>query len=634
MKLLLFSTVLIICCIRAVHADDARYSVSGVSGLFLQSDAVVRENNTTLQIKSKTMAIFTTYTAVTILNREARKLGQLVVWYDNYKKITNIEGTIYDKFGKEVRTLDDDQINDVSGTTGASLYDDYRVKFAEMYYDDFPYTVVYKVESKLDGSFNYPEWYSRFSIYPVENASFTVSYPEEMKIRFWCNTDSITANVIRDGSLVTTTWQVTNAPPLSKDAFGEDIDDLAVNVMVAASAFEFEGMQGDLSAWDGFGKWMAPLYFSEKDKLSEAAVEEISRQYQAEDLPIVRAKKLYEYMQKKVRYISVQFGIGGWKPFPASYVHERQYGDCKALTNYMRVLLASVGIKAFPVLIKLDEYGFELKENFSSNQFNHVILGLPIDADTLYLECTSNTLPFGKLHEGIENRGGLWLSPAGSKIVNLPGSKAADNCYLQKSEVELDLNKSKCKLLITLTGNATIDARSVFKEGTPEDVTNWVKRYIELPDVHIDQFHLDDLEHGAKIQLSVNATSSLVLTKTGNRLFLLPNLTEKQKRIPPESERRYSPVRFSSPFLSVDTVVYTVPQGYTVETVPQQVNLTSEFGIYQASVTLQNTNQLLYVRKFSINQYKIAANIYSDYRKFRAAIVKADKMAVVLVKTP
>jgi transglutaminase-like putative cysteine protease len=54
--------------------------------------------------------------------------------------------------------------------------------------------------------------------------------------------------------------------------------------------------------------------------------------------PIMKAKLIYDYVQQKSRYVSIQVGIGGWKPMDASDVDRLGYGDCKGLTNYTKAL--------------------------------------------------------------------------------------------------------------------------------------------------------------------------------------------------------------------------------------------------------------------------------------------------------
>ena len=63
--------------------------------------------------------------------------------------------------------------------------------------------------------------------------------------------------------------------------------------------------------------------------------------------PIEKARLIYDFVQKKTRYISVQVGIGGWMPMLANDVDRLSYGDCKALTNYTKSLLDIAGVESY-----------------------------------------------------------------------------------------------------------------------------------------------------------------------------------------------------------------------------------------------------------------------------------------------
>src|SRR6185312_11941569 len=119
-------------------------------------------------------------------------------------------------------------------------------------------------------------------------------------------------------------------------------------------------------------------------------------------------------------YVGIELGIGGWQPFDAASVYKQRYGDCKALANYMVALLKEAGIHAYPVLIRAGADADPIDTDIACNQFNHVIAAALAGRDTVWLECTSQTLPPGYLSSFTADRNGLLLDDSGGHLVHTP----------------------------------------------------------------------------------------------------------------------------------------------------------------------------------------------------------------------
>src|SRR5687768_13173500 len=121
-----------------------------------------------------------------------------------------------------------------------------------------------------------------------------------------------------------------------------------------------------------------------------------------------------------MRYVSIQLGIGGWQSFDAQFVEKNRYGDCKALSTFMKGMLKEAGIESYQTLIKWDEQDKLFFEDYVTLDFNHMMLYIP--SEDIWLECTSNNFPTGVIDKDEEDKKVLLITPDGGKIATTPKS--------------------------------------------------------------------------------------------------------------------------------------------------------------------------------------------------------------------
>jgi hypothetical protein len=602
------------------------------ASLLKDAKSVLRNDDVRFEVVSKKKAIETIKYAITIFSKEERDKGNLVLYYNDLIKIKDLEGVIYDANGVKVREMESDEVKDYSASGEYELYSDARVKTVGLYYDSYPYTVEYKYSVYYKGYIDWPEWVTQSSLEPVEHTSFEVLIDKEKDLRYWKNSDSLKPDIsIVDGQKKYY-WHADNLPKLSKDVVGEEEEDYAGVVKIAPDEYEIAGAEGKMSSWKEFGSWYYNLCKG-KDKLPEEAKKEIAALIKTDDDTVAKIKKLYEYMQKRTHYVSVQLGIGGWMPFDATYVHERGYGDCKALANYMQAILKEAGIASYQTLINSGTHAKPITLELPANQFDHVILCVPVKTDTLWLECTSQTIPMGLIHSSIINRYALLVSEEGGKIVHTPPTCPNDNLQIRKSTVNIESNGNAMANSATNWKGIPQDYFiEMYHDSSPEEREKWALNEIDIPNINLKNLEFSgvdsakgDVQLYAKIELHKYASLS------GERLFFLPNLMEKRKYAPPTVKKRLSPVRLSYPYHDVDTVVFSVPEDFTVEAIPPEADYKSSFGKFHSKSAYEN-NKLIFTRSLEIFNCTIPASEYTEYQNFFTSIVKADKAQVVLIK--
>jgi hypothetical protein len=622
---------------RSFHGTNSytkEYDTKNIPTVLLEdADAIIRTDVMQFEVKDRQHAVLKTKFAVTVFKKEKRDYGYIGLAYDKFHTIEDLEGTIYDADGKEIRELESKDKKDISAVSGYSLYDDSRVCIAEMYYDQYPYTIEYTYEYSYDGYLNWPAWQSQGTLDAVQQTSFEVTVPEQDSLRYWCNNNSIRPVIVPDGNKKKYTWEAKELPKLSKDVVGEDPEDYAIIVLTAPSLFEYGDYPGDMRTWKEFGKWDFTL-LQGRDKLPASAVRDVHSLVQPTDDTKTKIKKLYRYMQDRTRYVSVQLGIGGWQPFSAEFVHERGYGDCKALSNYMVSLLKEAGVNAHSSNIRSGKYRQPFIQEFPSARFNHVIVCVPHQPDTVWLECTSQTIPVSHLTRNTENRGALLLTPEGGIVVHTPRTTQYQNRQIRKAQVVFkNFGYADAHSTVTRSGNQQDYIREALDDATPEERERWILNSLGIPNANLTGYTLEGLEnHEDQICLTLHLALPHFASTPGNRIFFMPNLMERQTYIPPDVKQRLSPIRYDYPYLDVDTIFYSLPKDYLIESIPKETLLESSFGKYYSRIVSLGDSVIIYIRSKEIREYSIAANNYPEYRKFCVDIVKADKAQVVLVR--
>jgi hypothetical protein len=618
----------------AMAKDKKEYDVKNIPAELLKdADAIVRKDFVRFEVINRKQSKEIVTRAITIFKMEKRGYGEILLQYDKFREVNDLEGKIFDADGEEIRELKNDDIKDYSLISGYAFFADDKAKSAELYHDKYPYTVEFAYEIDYKGSLQWPDWNSQTTLDPVEQSRFEVVVSEDDTLRYWCSTDTIKPIITIDGSKIIYVWESKNLPKLSKDVVGNHVEDVSTEVRIAPSLFEMGDYPGDMRTWKEFGTWDYNL-IKGRDKLPESAVRDIHTLIQPTDDIQAKIKKLYRYMQDRTRYVSVKLGIGGWQPFDAAFVHEHGYGDCKALSNYMVALLKETGITAYPFLIHHGNVRLPFIKEFPSSQFNHVMVCVPLSSDTLWLECTSQTIPYGHISDLTENRGALLITPEGGVPIQTPKSTQQQNLQKRSATATLSfLGKADVRTVITRCGNQQDFIRNALDDTSPQDKERWIINSLGVPNAQLNNYQIEGLDtHELTVTLSMQLTLPRFASASGDRIFFLPNMMQRQTYIPPDIAQRLSPIRYDYPYLDVDTIFYSLPNGYTIESIPAETTLESSFGRYHSQTIAYGDTAIIYIRSKEIREYSIPAENYSEYRKFSADIVKADKAQVVLVR--
>jgi transglutaminase-like putative cysteine protease len=113
-----------------------------------------------------------------------------------------------------------------------------------------------------------------------------------------------------------------------------------------------------------------------------------------------KTRRLYHWVSRNIRYVSVVLAHGGFVPNDADTVLQRRFGDCKDHVALLEALLRAVGIESTPALINAgDRYRLH---DLPMPLFDHVITYIP-ELD-LYLDPTAGFAPMGTLPASVSGK--------------------------------------------------------------------------------------------------------------------------------------------------------------------------------------------------------------------------------------
>ena len=185
------------------------------------------------------------------------------------------------------------------------------------------------------------------------------------------------------------------------------------------------------------------------------------------------------------------------------------------------------------------------------------------------------------------------------------------------------------------TGLQQESRKNILHNSTNEAQKKWLTSHINLPSMELQRFELTEGK-GADVSITEKLTMNVrsCATKTGTRLFVKSSLLSRPIELPASAERTtdfYLP-ESDYDFSDLDSVFYSVPKGYKLETTLPAFQVNSIFGAFTSKVTFEN-NQLICSRKMMLNGGRYKASDYPVWVDFLKKIRKADRAQVVFVES-
>lgn len=619
-------------CLFAYSQDSSKYNSLLISeDLTENANSVIRKNDEIITIEAYDKMHYTLHRIITVFNKEGNSDIDAYAFYNKSTHIKKLEAKIYNQFGEQIKKIKSRDFKDVSAVSGGTLYSDDRVKYLDYTPISYPYTVEFFLDYKTSSTAFIRSWRPvRDFMQSIEESSYQIDNLTDIELKFKeYNFEGFDVLRKEDFSYV-----ANNIPALKTEAYKPAFNKVVPIVRFALSKFNMEGVKGQNDNWTDFGKWILSDLIEDTQELPASTQEHIIKLTKDAKTDIEKAKIVYEYVQNKTRYISVQIGIGGWKPIDASEVDKVSYGDCKGLTNYTKSLLDAAGVESYYTVIYGGRNIKNIDKDFSATEGNHAILCLPNEGDYIWLECTSQTNPFGYTANFTDDRDALVITPDGGKIVHTKAYKTLDNLLETTANVTL---------LATGGFNASVE---LISKGTQYDYHEGIERDIlkdqelhykdywsYINNLSIDKMNFTNNKDDIVFTENIDLTTPKYASQTSNLLLLEPNFFNRITSAPSRYRNRKLPFEVARGFIDKDSYEIELPNGFLVDALQEPVSIVNKFGEYHMSVEQKTPESIVYKRKFILNKGNYNKEEYKDFRKFWLQVIRHDKSKIVLKNT-
>ena len=471
-------------------------------------------------------------------------------------------------------------------------------------------------------------WYFAGGL-PVQTSHYVVNLPKEAPITWQVKGMDLSPSVQTDSDSVTYTFLKNDIPAIGYEPYMPDLDALSPFAVVTT-----------FGSWDDIAAWYNDLSADRTQTDSDivAKVHELTDGIQT---PSEKISAIYDFVARKVRYVALEFGLGGYQPHEAAKTFANRYGDCKDQATLLITMLRAAGFDSYPFLLHEGagtDVDFTLPPTVGA--FNHCIAVVRQGDKWLFLDPTydigtSSYLPFGDQ----ARHGLLVLGDTDQPGLMLETDPFVPEDTYVESETHATISPEgdlEATAKIETGGDDDLWYRSLFLSYRPKERENLFGQILAavIPRAELTALDYSDLD-----DTHVPVTVSQAFKKEGfaqkaGKMFLFPAPYPAQLPFPAfysdavgQKARTY-PLMTTPERVEVKTWIM-LPAGMSVQ-LPDDTDVTNEVASFSSHYSFDN-GEILAARIFQVNTDEIAPEDYPLYKGVIGAMIE-DANAMIVAK--
>jgi hypothetical protein len=581
--------------------------------------------------------------AYKFLRPEAREdYGHAVVFFDNQTKISFFRAWTILPNGTQLEIKEKDATE--ASVADGELFSDERAKFIRFAEANVGSVVGFEYVQRQRPLVFESDWWFQAAI-PTRHARFSLQLPPGWEFtNYWANFAQPEPKSSAGSQYV---WEMQDIPAIEVEPDMPSFEAVSGRMVIKYFPRDPALRAKTNGSWNDIGIWYSGLTASSRIP-SPALQQKVTELTAGLTDPLAKMKVLAAYMQRNIRYVAVEVGIGGFQPHPAADVFAHQYGDCKDKATLLSTMLKVVGIDSYYISINT-ERGI-INPKFPSLRFNHVILAIRLpdsvpDAGLyatmktsrfghlLFFDPTNPYVPLGYLPSYLQDNYALIVAQDGAELVSLPLLAPSTNRLFRTATLNLNPSGDLTgEVQEVRWGGPAVERREQFLTASPADRQKVLESSLgsSLTNFSLTSAQLGNLEkYDENLMVHYKFAVDAYAKTAGNLLIIRPRVIgEKGSSILTGKPRKY-PIEFTEATLQTDNFDITLPAGYVVDELPQSVEAKCDYATYKSNVEVKD-NVLHYKRTYEITGVVVPSEKLPEVRDFFHQVAAADKSSAVL----
>jgi hypothetical protein len=583
--------------------------------------------------------------AYKILRPNGRDFGIVFVPFDSSKKVTGLRGWCIPSQGKDYEVKDKESVEvSLPHIEGSELITDVKAKVLRIPAADPGNIVGYEYEIEDRPLVLQDTWVFQ-SVIPVRESHYSLQLPAGWEYKAWW----INSPEVRSTQAGTNKWHwsVSDQKAVRKEEDMPPIDGLLGRMVLS---FVGPGAANVYANWREMGNWYRNLTSGRLEASAEIK-QKVAALTAAAPTQLDKMRALAQFVQRQVRYVAIELGVGGWQPHRAAEVFTHSYGDCKDKATLLAAMLHEIGVESYYVVIN-SERGSITQDTPAHNGFNHAILAIKVpngiaDASLgatikhralgklLFFDPTDELTPFGQIAGHLQANYGLLVGPDGGELVEVPKQPPSMNGIRRTAKLTLDASgKLQGEVVEERVGDRAWSQRLAQRTVTTEKarikpIENLLAGSLSnfrITKASMVNLNLTDQPFGFNYSFEAEKYAKIA----GNLLLLRPRvLGIKSSAILEGKEPRQFPIEFEGPVRDTDNFEIALPPGYEVDELPPPADANFSFASYHARAEVKG-NVIRYSRTLELKELSVPVSKAEELKKFYRIIAGDERNTAVL----